>query len=237
MKGRISSLQSLGAADGPGVRYLVFMQGCLLRCIYCHNPETWQASGGFEMTAEEIFHKIRRCIPYFGDSGGVTVSGGEPLLQSKFVADLFSLCRRSNIHTAIDTSGIGANEYTEELLNLTDLVICDVKFISDELYRKYCSGSLSEVFKFLSLTEKLSVPLWIRHVVVPGITDSEEEISEIIRLVSPYSNLRKIELLPFSKLCTAKYDTLCIPFPLSAVPECDNNTIQRLKAMIPKYLQ
>lgn len=189
------------------------------------------------MTAEEIFHKIRRCIPYFGDSGGVTVSGGEPLLQSKFVADLFSLCRRSNIHTAIDTSGIGANEYTEELLNLTDLVICDVKFISDELYRKYCSGSLSEVFKFLSLIRKIICTTVDTPCCCTGNHGFRRRNFRNPQTCSPYSNLRKIELLPFRKLCTAKYDTLCIPFPLSAVPECDNNTIQRLKAMIPKYLQ
>ncbi len=237
MKGRISSLQSLGAADGPGIRYLVFMQGCLLRCIYCHNPETWKISDGAEMTAAEVFNKIKRCIPYFGDKGGVTVSGGEPLLQSKFVSELFSLCRQSKVHTAIDTSGIGSDKYTEGLLKLTDLVICDIKFLSDELYQKYSSGSLSEVLKFLSLTEKLSIPLWIRHVVVPGITDSEEEISGLVRLVSPYSNLKKIELLPFRKLCTAKYDALGIPFPLSDTPACDGSRIKELIPLIPDRLK
>lgn len=237
MTGRISSLQSLGAADGPGIRYIVFLQGCPLRCKYCHNPETWDIHGGKQMSSEEIFDKIVRCVPYFGDKGGVTVSGGEPLLQSEFVTELFKLCKDNNVHTALDTSGIGANAFTEKLLEVTDLVLCDIKFATEELYLENCKGHFSELIKFLDLTNKKGVPLWIRHVVVPNLTDSEEEILKILSISEKYSNLEKIELLPFKKLCLSKYENLGIPFPLKDTPNCDGELIKKLRLLIPEKLR
>lgn len=141
--GRVSSFQSLGAVDGPGIRFVVFLQGCPLRCIYCHNPETWDMQGGTEMTADEVFSKIRKYRNYFGKNGGVTVSGGEALLQIEFVEAIFSLCREAGIHTALDTSGTGCqdDEKLENLLGLTDLVICDLKFVNEEDYVRNTGGS------------------------------------------------------------------------------------------------
>lgn len=231
MKGRINSFQSMGAVDGPGIRYVAFMQGCSLRCVYCHNPETWSLEGE-EYSLEEVSQRILRCRPYFGEDGGITVSGGEPLLQWSFVSELFRRLKKEGIHTALDTSGIGNAEGTAEVLGNTDLVICDLKFPSEEKYRKYCSGSLEQVLAFLELTEQMQIPLWIRHVVVPGLTDGGESLSGIAGIAKRYSNLRKFELLPFRKLCDSKYDALGISFPLANFGECQEIVINKLYKQI-----
>lgn len=236
MKGRINSFQSMGAVDGPGVRFVIFMQGCPLRCAYCHNPDTWSPEGGEEYDVEEVCRKILRFRPYFGESGGVTVSGGEPLLQREFVSGLFRRLKAEGIHTALDTSGIGFGagygKGAAEVLKYTDLVLCDLKFSTEEDYRKNCGGSLDTVLSFLELTERMRIPLWIRHVVVPGLTGSEENIKEIARIARQYSNLQKIELLPFKKLCTVKYDAMGLPFPLAGHSECSDEAIRRLDGLI-----
>lgn len=214
MKGRINSFQSMGAVDGPGIRFVVFMQGCPLRCIYCHNPETWSLEGE-EYSVDDVIRKILRCRPYFGEDGGVTVSGGEPLLQWEFVTELFRRLKAEGIHTALDTSGTGSLDGAAELLNYTDLVLCDLKFSSEEEYREYCGGSLEQVLSFLKLTEQMRIPLWIRHVVVPGLTDDETSICRVMEMAKAHSNLHKFERLSFKKLCISKYEALGIPFPLA----------------------
>lgn len=216
--GRISQFQSLGTVDGPGLRYVVFMQGCTLRCVYCHNPETWEIEGGEVFTVDEVLEKILRCRSYI-NSGGVTVSGGEPLLQWPFVAELFSRLRQEGLHTALDTSGIGSTAGAEALLSVTDLVLCDLKFATAADYLNCTGGDLDQVLAFLSLAEKKRIPLWIRHVVVPGLTDSPESLGEIRRMASRYSNLERLDLLPFRKLCVSKYEALGVPFPLADVKE------------------
>lgn len=214
MKGRISSVQSMGAVDGPGIRFVVFLQGCPLRCVYCHNPETWDPEAGESYDTEELVQQILRCRPYFGESGGVTVSGGEPLMQWEFVAALFRRLKEEGLHTALDTSGIGDLEGAHSVLAFTDLVLCDLKFHTEEDYRRHCGGSLKQVLKFLALTEEKNIPLWIRSVVVPGLTDGEAQLSEIHSMAESFSNLERIELLPFRKLCISKYEAMGIPFPL-----------------------
>lgn len=226
-KGRINQFQSLGTVDGPGLRYVVFMQGCPLRCVYCHNPETWDSAGGKIYTVDEVLDKILRCRAYLS-SGGVTVSGGEPLLQTAFVTELFTRLRQEGLHTALDTSGIGPSACAEALLSVTDLVLCDLKFATTADYRTYTGGKLEQVLEFLALTEKLGIPLWIRHVAVPGLTADPAYIREIRRLAGSFSNLEKLELLPFRKLCTAKYEALGIPFPLSDTPECSPALLEQL---------
>ena len=152
MQGRVNSVQSLGAVDGPGLRYIVFLQGCPLRCKYCHNPETWDRLGGELRTAEELCKTILRYRPYFGENGGVTVSGGEPLWQPEFVAELFSLLHEHGVHTALDTAGAGDLTRAENVLRHTDLVLCDVKFPTEEGYRAHCGGSLEHTLDFMRLT-------------------------------------------------------------------------------------
>ena len=234
--GVIHSFQSMGAVDGPGLRFVVFMQGCPLRCIYCHNPDTW-GTGGEVYPVSRVVEKIRRFKPYFQHGGGVTVSGGEALSQREFVADLFRVLREEGIHTALDTSGIGNLKGAEQVLQHTDLVICDMKFPTEEAYKKYCKGTLAQVQSFLQLTQRMDVPLWIRHVVVPGMTDTEENVQQIVKLAQEYSNLQKIELLPFHNMCISKYEALGIEFPLKDCEPCSAATIQHLQQWIPKDLK
>lgn len=227
IRGQISQFQSLGAVDGPGLRYVVFMQGCPLRCVYCHNPETWICDGGGSYTVDEVLEKILRCRSYLSD-GGITVSGGEPLLQSSFVTELFTRLQQEGLHTALDTSGIGDLHCAEALLSVTDLILCDLKFATAADYLKFTGGDLNRVLTFLTLTEKMRIPLWIRHVVVPRLTADPAYIREIRRLAGRYANLEKIELMPFRKLCIPKYETLGIPFPLADTPECSRELLDQL---------
>lgn len=223
MKGRIHSFQSMGAVDGPGLRFVVFVQGCPLRCKYCHNPDTWDFGGGTEYDTEEIVKKILRYRSYIEKNGGVTVTGGEPLMQAAFVAELFRKLKTEGLHTALDTSCMvpPSLEQTElrKLLSATDLILADLKFETEEEYKQHCGGSLKTVQSFLAETENMNIPLWIRHVVVPGLTDGPEHLKKIKQMAEQYSNLEKIEWLPFKKLCLEKYEKMGIPFPLADTPE------------------
>lgn len=234
--GRIHSFQSMGAVDGPGVRFVVFMQGCPLRCVYCHNPDTWDPQGGELYTPEEVCGKILRYRPYLRH-GGVTVSGGEPLLQTPFVAALFRLLRGQGIHTALDTSGIGNLEQARGVLAYTDLVLCDLKFAGAEEYRAHCGASFEQVMRFFKLTQAMKIPLWVRHVVVPGLTDRPEQVRRIARLAGRFENLERLELLPFHKICMEKYERMGIPFPLADTPEMGEEKLQKLQCICQEELE
>ena len=229
MQGRIHSFQSLGTVDGPGVRAVVFMQGCPLRCACCHNPDTWDLGGGKIVSAEEIFRKIQRLRAYFGKDGGVTVSGGEPLLQADFVAELFSLCRADGISCALDTSGCVYNESVERLLSLTDLVLLDYKYTNDTDYKKYTGMSMQTAEDFLARLDALGKRVWIRQVIIPTLNDIEESVRRLYALSERYSCIEKTELLPFRKLCVEKYRVLGIDFSLENIPEASEELIKRLK--------
>ena len=218
MTGNIHSIQSLGTVDGPGVRTVVFMQGCPLRCGYCHNPDTWDPNAGETADTAEVFAKIKRFRPYFGPEGGVTVSGGEALLQPDFVRELFTLCKNEGIHTALDTSGCLWNEKVEGLLEVTDLVLLDIKMTTDADYREYIGCSLEKPLFFLHKLEEKGIPAWIRHVVVPGLTDAPENIRRLRELLKGFSCIQKVEFLPFHKICVPKYEKLGIPFPFDRFP-------------------
>ena len=226
--GRVHSYQSLGAVDGPGLRYVIFMQGCPYMCPYCHNPDTHHFSGGIEYSVEEIVSRVKRYTDYFGEDGGVTVSGGEPLMQQEFLTELFKRLKEEGIGTAVDTAGIKPNERTEELLRYTDIVLCDIKFPDCERYLKYVGISLDDVLSFLSLCEKSGKRIYLRHVIVPGMTGSAESVKEVIDLAKSVCTPEKIELLPFKKLCLEKYKRLGIPFPLADTPECSPKLIKEL---------
>lgn len=228
-KGRISAFQSMGAVDGPGLRCVVFLQGCPLRCDYCHNPETWAAEGGEEITVGELLKKIERLRPFI-KKGGVTLSGGEPLMQPDFAAELFRVLRGAGFHTALDTSGcVGATEKAEAVLRETSLVICDIKFTREDYFRKYCGGELSRTLDFLALAEALAVPLWVRQVIVPGLNDKVDDVRKLVRVARGFSNLEKIELLPFRKLCLSKYQKLGLDFPLAHIPDCPSELVAELQ--------
>lgn len=230
--GRISSFQSMGTVDGPGIRNVIFLQGCPLGCIYCHNPETWDKNGGNEITDEEILNKILKYEKYIKKNGGVTVSGGEPLMQAEFVTSLFKKLKERGYHTAIDTSGIGSLKDAEEVLEYCDLVICDLKFTNNNDFEKYCHGNFETVLKFLRLSERMHKKLWIRQVIVPGINDSEEQVKKLKEIACNYSNLEKIELLPFRKLCTDKYKEMGIEFKAESIEQCGKDKLSLLQSIV-----
>ncbi len=228
MTGNIRSIQSLGAVDGPGVRYVVFMQGCPLRCIYCHNPDTWQTGGGTPTDLDELVRKALRFRPYWKNGGGVTVTGGEPLMQAEFVAEFFAKLHEHGVHTALDTSGAGSLAQAKRVLEHTDLVLCDLKFLTRADYFKNCRADFDQIKRFLQLTATKNVPLWIRHVVIPGLTDSLDNLRRVKAAAESYPNIEKLEFLPFHKLCIEKYERLGLEFPLKDTPAMHPDTLKNL---------
>ena len=212
MIGNIHSIQSLGAVDGPGVRYVVFMQGCPLRCVYCHNPDTWLTEGGTPTDVDELVRKALRFRPYWKNGGGVTVTGGEPLLQAEFVEEFFARLHEHGVHTALDTSGVG---------NLTT---------AD--YLKNCRADFDQIERFLQLTAMKNVPLWIRHVVVPGLTDGMDHLRRVKAKAESYPNFEKLEFLPFHKLCMEKYERLGLEFPLKDTPAMNPDALKTMVAQL-----
>ena len=232
MNGKVHSCQSMGTLDGPGVRFVVFMQGCNLKCGYCHNPDTQNIDGGEEMSAEEIVSKVLRYKNYFGDEGGITVSGGEPLLQAEFLFELFSLCKEKGIHTAIDTSGSILNDDVKKLLTVTDCVLLDIKMTNDDDYKKYIGTSLDKVLMFLDELEVRNIDTWIRQVIVPSVNDTKENIEKLSELIKGKACVKKVELLPFRKLCKEKYEKLGLEFPFDIYPQADVKKVKALEEKI-----
>ena len=232
MTGRISSFQSLGTVDGPGVRCVVFLQGCPLHCACCHNPETRDPHGGTETDADELTAKILRFRSYFGKNGGVTVSGGEPLLQAAFVADLFRKLKTAGIHTVLDTSGCLWNTEVEELLGYTDLVLLDHKYADGESYLRFTGEKKETAELFLDELQKRRIPVWLRRVIIPGHTDSEASVRQLKEVADAHSCVEKVELLPFRKFCIQKYDELGLTFPLRDTPEPDSALMDGLRSLL-----
>ena len=234
--GRIHSFQSLGTVDGPGVRSVIFMQGCPLRCICCHNPDTWDFAGGEEKSVTELVEKVLRYKPYYGEGGGVTASGGEPLAQTEFLCELFKELKLRGIHTALDTSGCILNDNVKKLLQYTDLVLLDFKYTNADDYLKYTKMEIRAAQEFLEYLEEIQKPTWIRYVVIPNINDTDESTSKIFEMKDKYSCIKKIELLPFRKLCLEKYDEMGIEFPLKDTPEAKQQFIDEMYKKYEKAL-
>ena len=235
--GRVHSIQTLGTLDGPGVRFVVFTQGCPLRCGCCHNPDTWDAEGGTAILARELAERALRYRAYFGDRGGVTLSGGEPLLQAEFAAAFFRECKAYGLHTCLDTSGCILNDAVKELLSLTDRVLLDVKYPTDELYRAHVGCSLHVPLQFLQELEARSIPTTIRQVLIPTLNDTAENAAFLAALKKRYPTVDQLELLPFKKLCTIKYDRLGIPFPFENIKEPSDGEVTRMETLLAEALQ
>ena len=226
VKGRIHSVESMGLVDGPGIRVVVFMQGCALRCKYCHNPDTWSPNGGEEFTPEELVRKIERFKPYFERSGGgVTFSGGDPLRQPEFLLEALKLCKERGINTCIDTAGYGFGEY-DEILKYTDLVLFDIKDITREGYKNVTLMEIDESLNFLEAMKRNNTKMWIRHVVVPGLTDGEEHLRQLKEVVDKIPNVEKVELLPYHLLGVNKYEGMGINYPLDGVEAIDKELLK-----------
>ncbi len=230
--GRVHSIQTMGTLDGPGVRFVVFMQGCHLRCKCCHNPDTWEMDSGTEYTAEQLVEKACRYRTYFGTEGGVTVSGGEPLLQAEFVYEFFRLCHEVGLHTCLDTSGSVMNESVLQLFSVTDRVLLDIKYTDDALYLEHVGCSMVAPIEFLAELEARQIPTTLRQVIIPGINDGEENVIQLKCVADIYACVDKVELLPFRKICQTKYDAMGIPFPFGHIPEPGKTLMEKLEVII-----
>ncbi len=231
MQGSINSLETFGLVDGPGIRVVVFLNGCSLRCKFCHNPEMWQ-KGTNNITVEELVNKIKRYKPYFKNNGGVTFSGGEPLLQTKFLLEVCKELKKENIHVVLDTAGVGYDY--DELLNYVDLVIFDIKAIDKDKYQDLVSHDIKDSLVFLDKCQKKNIPMWLRQVIVPGINDTKEYILELKEFISKLKNIEKVELLPYHTMALSKYQKLGIPYPLENVPEMDKQRCKELEQLLVK---
>lgn len=227
MIGKIHSIESMGLVDGPGLRSVVFMQGCNLRCQYCHNPDTWSClEKAEEYTSEALVKKLCRFKSYYDKgNGGVTFSGGEPLLQPDFLIECLKGLRENGIHTCIDTAGVGVGRY-EEILEYVDLILFDIKEVSKEGYKNVTGLENDESLKFLDVAQKMNKKFWIRHVVVPGLTDGEEHIKEVAKFVKTIKNVEKVELLPYHVLGVNKYETMGIKYKLAGVEPMDKEIVK-----------
>lgn len=221
---KIHSVESCGTVDGPGLRYVIFTQGCLLRCQYCHNPDTWEIGTGNSMTVEELMADIKDYLPFMkASSGGVTVSGGEPLLHVDFLIELFTQCKKLGIHTTIDSSGGCFSrkpnfiQSFEKLLEVTDLILVDIKHIDDEKHRKLTGLSNAHILDFATYLAEKQIPVWVRHVLVPGISDDKHDLFRLRDFISTLTNVEKVEVLPYHKLGMYKWESLGLEYQLKDV--------------------
>lgn len=238
MKGFVHSTESFGTVDGPGLRFVVFLQGCPLRCLYCHNPDTWDKHKGTETTAEEILEQYNKNREFY-KRGGITVTGGEPLLQLEFVTELFIKAKKQGIHTCLDTSGIVFNKNSEEqmkkfdeLIKYTDLVMLDIKHIDPESHKALTGADNRNVLDFAEYLSENNVPLWVRHVVVKGYTDKKEDLKNLGRYLAHLKNLKALDVLPYHTMGISKYKELGIDYPLDGVEALSTQEAVKAKSYI-----
>lgn len=238
MTGRIHSIETFGAVDGPGVRFVVFFQGCPMRCAYCHNPDTWDVKGGSEMSVDELFEKFERNRTFY-EKGGITASGGEPMMQIDFLIELYEECKKRGIHTCLDTSGIIFNSEipenvskTSRLLDSTDLVMLDIKHIDPAHHMDLCKQPNDQILKFAQFVSEKGVELWIRHVVVPSITDDDEYLEKLGYFIGSLKTLKALDVLPYHTMGVKKYEELGIDYPLKGIPPMDKDKLLDKKQRI-----
>lgn len=240
MKGYIHSTESFGTVDGPGVRFVVFFQGCPIRCRYCHNPDTWDFKKGTETTADELI-KEYDSYKEFLKSGGITATGGEPLAQSEFLTELFSLAKSKNIHTCLDTSGAVYNPDNhgkiDDVLEYTDLVMLDIKHIDSDKHKWLTGMGNENIIAFAEHIRDLKIPVWIRHVVVPDATDSQDELFRLGEFLSRLDNLKALDVLPYHDMAKAKYKNMGIEYPLPDTPPMSKEGAVRARDIIMSGLK
>lgn len=238
MTGHIHSIESFGTVDGPGVRLVVFLQGCPMRCQYCHNPDTWKMAGGTEMTVDEILRQYESSRNFYR-GGGITATGGEPMMQLEFVTELFEAARKKDIHTCLDTSGVTFRRddkvllsKIERLLKSTSLVMLDIKHIDNEKHKPLTGHSNNNILDFARYLDELEVPVWVRHVVVPGLTDQEEDLYRLGRFIGELTNVKALDVLPYHDMGKVKYESLGMEYPLKDVPPTSKENAVAAKKII-----
>lgn len=223
MLGRINKLETFGSVDGPGVRFVVFTQGCPMRCLFCHNPETWDPKGegeAFDISAEDLLKKALRYKSYWGDEGGITVSGGEPLMQMDFLIEFFELAKEQGVHTCVDTSGVNfvrTEPYFskfQRLMKVTDLLLVDLKVIDPALHKKLTGHPIDHNLDMFRYLDEIHKPIWIRHVLVPGLSDNDEYLQKSREFIDSLSNVQKVEVLPYHSLALSKYQNMGLEYAL-----------------------
>ena len=234
--GNVHTLESFGLVDGPGVRFVVFLKGCPMRCLFCHNPDTWTGAGK-TWTAGDLYRHIRRYKSYWKDNGGITVSGGEPLLQTKFVTALFTLAKKENVHTAVDTAGapFDRGEYLEsfnKLMEVTDLFILDLKSMDPELHKRLTGTDNSNILDMARYLSQHGKKLWIRHVLVPDLTDGEDDLLKMKEFIDSLETVERVEILPYHTLGVMKWEELGIPYPLEGVPVPSEEEVTRAEELL-----
>ena len=233
MEGYIHSIESCGTVDGPGIRFVIFMQGCPMRCLYCHNPDTWETGAGEKTTAGALLSQYEKCRNF--TKGGITVTGGEPLLQIDFVTELFKAAKKQNIHTCIDTSGITYTEGSkkfDELIKYTDLVMLDIKHIDPARHKALTGRDNKNILKFAKYLDDNNIPIWIRHVVVPNVTDDEKYLFKLGEFIGSLKNVKALDVLPYHTMGKAKYDELGIKYPLEGVEPMSKEGALKARAVI-----
>ena len=236
IKGSVNSIETFGLVDGPGIRTVVFLNGCKLRCKYCHNPEMW-TMGDFNYTPSELASRILRNKNYFRDNGGVTFSGGEPLLQSKFIIEVCKILKKEGIHIAIDTAGVGNGDY-EEILSYVDLVLFDIKYTDKDGYKDLTGHDIDDSLVFINSLNKSKARVWIRQVIVPGLMDNDKYLDSLVIFIKKINNVDRVDFLPYHKLGSDKYITLGIDYPYKNMNEMDKKECDKLyKRFINKYIK
>lgn len=238
IKGRVHSFESFALVDGPGVRCCVFLQGCKMRCKYCHNPETWACDGGEEWTAADLFKKVFRYKNYWGKDGGITVSGGESLLQLEFVTEFFKLAKEKGVHTALDTSGNPFSmepEYLEKfdkLMEVTDLFLLDIKEMDDEKHKELTGHSNKNILDLAKYLSDHNKDMWIRHVLVPGLTDDEKGLMDLNDFIKTLNSVSRVEILPYHTLGLFKWENMGVKYPLDGVPTPTDEEVKKAEAIL-----
>lgn len=230
---KFHSIETCGTVDGPGIRYVIFFQGCPLRCRYCHNPDTWNINNGNDIELSELIKDIKKYKNYMIHSnGGITASGGEPLMQAEFVKELFVECKKIGINTALDTSGSIFTDKTKEVLEYTDLVLLDIKSINDQVYKDLTNFELSPTLKFAEYLNEKQIKVWVRYVLVPGVTDNLDDVRKLADFISNFDNIEKVEVLPFHKMGEYKWENLNLKYSLSDTQPPDNESIKNVTEIL-----
>ena len=230
MTGRIHSFESFGAADGPGVRFVVFLHGCGFRCVYCHNPDTWARPAAMEMSVEDVLAKALRYRDYWGEEGGITLSGGEPMLQAHFAAELFERAHDAGVDTCLDTAAgpfRRDDAHIVRLLDATDTVLLDIKAFDPGLHRKVTGSDNSSVLDCARYLSEIGKPVWIRRVIVPGLTDGEDDLRRTGEFIRTLSNVKKVEVLPYHDMGAEKWKSLGLDYGLEGTPIPDSSILSR----------
>lgn len=232
MTGRLHSIESFGAVDGPGIRTVFFLQGCPARCWYCHNPDTWKENGGRDVELDEILHRAKRGIPYYGDDGGVTFSGGEPLMQGEFLIEAINALKEINIESAIDTSGTYVDEFTEEAINASALVLLDIKYVEPKRFKTITGCEQETLFKVIDIINKCSKPVWIRQVILPGLNDTPEYIESLNEFIKQIDHVEKVELLGYHDMAKSKYEKLGMNYRLKNMKPMNKDALAELQKLV-----